>query len=340
MYVGVELYLAKDIVNVNILNNTCICKTCHCSKCDYEWMFISFKFQKKNEFIIGGIYRHPNGNMKHFVDDLERTLMTINGEASCILARDMNIDIIKFENEGTLKHLTTLFSYRFLPYITLPSRITNFSATCIDHIFVRIADNKRIKSAYIASGLLFNDITDHLPRFISIKCVNHITKMSGPLTRVFGDKNGQRFIERKYVSRKLASTLWTRRWQVLKIYNSYKRKVRNMFPTGTSFKETSKWSALDNEWTKIKHLTISPPVPQYLAKTASCPCMISKYKKYKALLRNCLKVAEQDYFCQLFDDTKQSAYNSWKNLGPVINPDKRKSKEWSIKCALIVDMLL
>ena len=211
MYVGVELYLTKDIVNVNILNNTCICKTCHCSKCDYEWMFISFEFQKKNEFIIGGIYRHPNGNMKHFVDDLERTLMTINGEASCILARDINIDIIKFENEGTLKHLTTLFSYRFLPYITLPSRITNFSATCIDHIFVRKADNKRIKSAYIASGLLFNDITDHLPRFISIKCVNHITKMSGPLTRVFGDKNYQRFIERKYASRKL-----TKYWMKLR----------------------------------------------------------------------------------------------------------------------------
>ena len=123
MYGGVGLYLSKDITNVNILNNVCINKTCHCSKCDYESMLISFKFQK-NEFIMGGIYRHPNGNMKHFVDDLERTLMTINGKTSCILAGDINIDIIKFENEGTMNYLTTLFSYRFLPYITLPSRIS------------------------------------------------------------------------------------------------------------------------------------------------------------------------------------------------------------------------
>ena len=143
--------------------------------------------------------------MKHFVDDLERTLMTINGKTSCILVVDINIDIIKSENEGTLNCLTTLFSYRFLPYITLPSRITNFSATCIDHIFVRMADNKRIKPADISSGLLFNDITDHLPCFISIKCGNHNTKMSRSLTSVFGDKNCQRFIESMQVEN----------WQVL-----------------------------------------------------------------------------------------------------------------------------
>ena len=41
----------------------------------------------------------------------------------------------------------------------------------------------------------------------------------------------------------------------------------------------------------------------------SCHHMKSKYKRYKAILRNCLKVAEQNYYCQLFDDTKQSAYN-------------------------------
>ena len=53
MYGGVGLYLGEDITNVNILNNICIDKTCHCSKREYESMFISFEFQK-NEFIIGG----------------------------------------------------------------------------------------------------------------------------------------------------------------------------------------------------------------------------------------------------------------------------------------------
>ena len=50
MYGGVGLYLSKDKTNVNILNNVCMNKACHCSKCDYESMFISFEFQK-NEFL-------------------------------------------------------------------------------------------------------------------------------------------------------------------------------------------------------------------------------------------------------------------------------------------------
>ena len=85
-------------------------------------------------------------------------------------------------NEGTMNYLTTLFSYRFLLKITLPSRITNLSATCIDHIFVRIEDTKRIKTGDIASGLLFNDITDHLPCFISIKWYLHIHYYSPNMT--------------------------------------------------------------------------------------------------------------------------------------------------------------
>ena len=41
----------------------------------------------------------------------------------------------------------------------------------------------------------------------------------------------------------------------------------------------------------------------------SCPRMMSKYKKYKAILRNCLKVVELNCHCQLFDETKQSFYH-------------------------------
>ena len=290
MYGWVGLYLSKDITNVNILNNACIIKTCHCSKCDYESMFISFEFQKK-QFIIGGIYRHPNGNMKHFVDALECTLITINGKASCILAGDINIDMTKFENEGTMNYLTTLFSYIFLPYITLPSRITNFSATCIDHIFVRIADNKRIKPADIASGLLSNYITDHLPCFISIKCGN--TKMSRPLTRVLGDKNCQRFIE----------SMQAENWQVLyepdadwysRFITVVKQKLETCFP----LVRVSRKRIKDRPWitTGLK-LSIKEYHRLYRnALQGSCPHMISEYKKYKSLLRNCLKAAEQNFF--------------------------------------------
>ena len=226
--------------------------------------------------------------------------MTINGKESCILAGYINIDIIKFENEGTMNYLTTLFSYRFLPYITLPSRITNFSATCIDHICFRIADNKRIKPADIASGLLFNDITDHLPCFIWTKCGNRNTKMSRPLTRVFGDKNCKRFIESKQADNLQALYEPDADW-----YSRFITVVKQKFETCFPLVRVSMKRIKDRPWitTGLK-LSIKKSHRLYRNTLQdSCPQMISKYKKYKALLRNCLKTAQLNYFCELFDDT-------------------------------------
>ena len=50
-------------------------------------------------------------------------------------------------------------SYGYLPYITLPSRITEYSATCIDHIFVKYAKNHMPQIAGTLSGMFYCDIT-------------------------------------------------------------------------------------------------------------------------------------------------------------------------------------
>ena len=51
---------------------------------------------------------------------------------------------------------------------------------------------------------------------------------------------------------------------------------------------------------------------------------ISKYKQYRNILVKSLKIAEELYYKQLFDDTQQSAYNLWKHLGPIIKPEYEK----------------
>ena len=99
-------------------------------KCETESLFIDFCY-RGTAYTIGGIYRHPNGNVSHFITGLEMVLNQIDNDKTTVLAGDMNIAIIKFSNEDV--------SYGYLPYITIPFRITNFSMTCIDHIFVRLS---------------------------------------------------------------------------------------------------------------------------------------------------------------------------------------------------------
>ena len=59
-----------------------------------------------------------------------------------------------------------------------------------------------------------------------------------------------------------------------------------------------------------------------------------KYNKYKNFLRRCLKEAEINYYQDVFDSNKNSVYNIWKTLNPIINP-KAGSKSTSINKLLV-----
>ena len=115
-----------------------------------ESLFIEFHY-KGSAYNVCGVYRHPNGKVPHFITDLETVLNKIDNGKTTVLAGDINIDIIKFSNEDVVSYMTTLMSYRFLPYVTLPSRITNLSMTCIDHIFIRLSHKD--KAVNMISGL-------------------------------------------------------------------------------------------------------------------------------------------------------------------------------------------
>ena len=73
---------------------------------------------------------------------------------------DFNINSINYQNHHlTGQFLDGMYSNMFFPLITRPSRITSHTATLIDNIF---ANNFFERSR---SGLLFTDISDHLPVF-------------------------------------------------------------------------------------------------------------------------------------------------------------------------------
>ena len=91
--------------------------------------------------------------------------------------------------------LSMMLNKRFLPYITLPSRITETTATCIDHIFIRYPFNKNKYYPFSTtdSGLLFCDISDHLPCFVNLRTKIKQKSYSRPKVRLFGSQNSSNF---------------------------------------------------------------------------------------------------------------------------------------------------
>jgi len=87
-------------------------------------------------------------------------------------------------------YLETLIEYNFLPYICIPTRITDNSATIIDHINVRLPVQQIHNK--ISSGNLINDISDHLPNYFIIDQEMNTTK-ERPLIRLYNQKNIKHF---------------------------------------------------------------------------------------------------------------------------------------------------
>ena len=320
LYGGVGIYFNKDIQNLEILDIS-IEKSCHCIKCEMESLFARFDYGGET-YTIGGIYRHPNGNTRHFVEDLEGALDKLGPNTTSILTGDINIDIIKFENDETCNYLSTLLSHRYLPYITLPTRITTFSATCIDHVFIKPARNNPSLVNDIVCGLLYCDISDHLPCFVSLKPQRAQVMKDRPNTRIFGERNCSKFV----------NMMESENWGALYTndadwYTNFLLTVKNKFNACYPLVRVSRKRVKDKPWL-THNLKSCIKKKHKLYKTSvrnGSEDNIYKYKQYRNILVRSLKIAEELYYKQLFDDTQQSAYNLWKHLGPIINPNTKKS---------------
>ena len=190
-YGGVGIYTDNSLLNVFMMDDLMITKTRDCSKCEFESLFIEFMYTGIL-YTLGAIYRHLSGNLSHFVSSLE-TILTWWQE-NPILAGNMNIDLIKYTNESVESFMSTMMSYRYLPHVTLPTRIIQLSTNCIDNIFMKKSNKKKVISTLC--GMFYWDISDHLPCFISLQYANNSYTGNKPMTRIFGARNCSKFVQK------------------------------------------------------------------------------------------------------------------------------------------------
>ena len=80
----------------------------------------------------------------------------------CYFLGDLNIDHLKYEyHKPTATFLENLYTYSAFPLITKPTRITNESATLIDHV---LTNNFDVDSKHM-QGILCTSISDHYAIF-------------------------------------------------------------------------------------------------------------------------------------------------------------------------------
>ena len=117
-----------------------------------------------------------------------------NKEYTCIMTGAINVNLLNIDGTITTDYISSVMSHGFVPCITRPKRIPEYTATLIDHIFIRPLHCKI--GAPVIAVVLFNDKTDHLPIFIFISNPDKMQCSQWPKVRIFSDTKIQKFTDK------------------------------------------------------------------------------------------------------------------------------------------------
>ena len=109
--------------------------------------------------MLVNIYRSPSENVDKFIDALDDVLRSLDRHKNkqTLLTGDLNIDLIKFSNDCHCQNLISVFEkYGLVQLVSRPTRVTDHSATLIDHVYTNDVAN------VISCNVLTTDISDHL----------------------------------------------------------------------------------------------------------------------------------------------------------------------------------
>ena len=142
----------------------------------WESQFIKIQLQSES-LTLGNIYRPPHKRIAHlgnFITSFNATLHECSKAKNVVKTGDFNINLLNINSANsthTQEFLTNIITNGFLPNITLPTRISETTASLIDNCLCKLHCKKT------SSGVLIHKISDHQPHFVtlSLKSKRHFT---------------------------------------------------------------------------------------------------------------------------------------------------------------------
>jgi hypothetical protein len=163
---GFDFYQTETQLNQNdgvvVYVNKRITATCEQTTLGNVYgLSLTFSFLNE-QFNLLCLYRTFDSDLDLFLDALGNYYKKISKNRMCILIGDLNIDLLKNDNRTDL-YLNTLLEAGLSQCINKPTRVTENSLSCIDHIFVRYRDISLVKSAVLQTG-----VTDHYSTALTV----------------------------------------------------------------------------------------------------------------------------------------------------------------------------
>jgi hypothetical protein len=148
---GVAVYIRQNRnFEFDVLNNSS----------NFEFITLKLKYKNKRAFYVSSVYRPPDSNLStNGWNELLERLLCPSGSEHIILG-DLNIDLLKPDSKVWVNNVK---STGYDQIIEKETRITDTTASLIDHIYVSLIDN------ISNSGTIDIPISDHQFIFVSRK---------------------------------------------------------------------------------------------------------------------------------------------------------------------------
>ena len=316
---GVAILVKKneyDIVErITSVESSCV---------EYETIWVKLKKGTETN-ILSTIYRHPNTDPHQFIGYLEEVNPNIiQMNKLFILSGDLNIDLIKINDPITAKYIELLMSNNVIPCIYHPTRITNISASALDHICMYRPKHQVNISA--SSGSILVDISDHLNVFIILNwCIKRTKRaMNRKKIRIFSHKNIEQF------KNNLNDNDWSPVYDsnnsnesFTRFHTTYKHIYEKSFPLVTQSRTAAKMKS----WL-TKGLLVSVKHKNRLyhkvLQKPSNESLRLRYNMYKKQLQKALEWAEKEYYTKQLLTEKSNIKNLWAVYSDILGKNRKK----------------
>ena len=288
---------------------------------DIETVFVEATSAKK--VLVGVVYRPPGRSIDDFNEHMKNIFELIsNSHLPCYLMGDININLLNHAlHKHTGDYLDLVYSNGFIPLINRPTRVTDQSATLIDHILTN-----NFVGTNMYQGVLLSDITDHYPIF----CITHDITSDCPENDYIVFRNMK---EDNYTAfqRSISETDWssiindsTCERSFSKFHEKIKLCYNECFPLKRikrNYSNRIPWLTDDLKAAiKIKN--------KLYVKSKKHDTAFNKmqYSSYKSDLDKSLRLREKEYYNKLIESNKSNMKKTWDVIKTVINKKKRSAK--------------
>ena len=283
------------------------------------------------DIILGNIYRSPSSNVAKFLKLLECHLDILDKYKNKIIhiVGDFNIDLAQYNSDLHCHELINIMAkHNFAQIIPLPTRVTDHTATIIDHIY-----SNQVHTL-ITSHVVTLDISDHLGTYVQFNADPNFVRKNvnenvDPLTefinfRKFNAENMEKFagfINDETWSAVEDVTSADEKYQKFEeIYSKhYDKSFESKFVRRKNQRKNPKPWILPwledacNRKNTAYYEKISNPSPENNA----------KYAKLKKFTDKHVKLAKKKFYADFFENHQTNSKAQWQMINSSLNRSKK-----------------